>query len=87
MRLILPEVSAPLTVQGMNAEHRDEPPGADLHARWCGGWAGRPARLPDLGVVLGAGQFRTYPSADELVKPFVGACCRDHVMIFITNAL
>jgi len=24
-----------------------EPPYADPHVRWCGGWAGQPARLPD----------------------------------------
>jgi len=24
-----------------------EPPSADPHARWCGGWGGRPPWLPD----------------------------------------
>src|SRR5713101_5447002 len=26
---------------------RPEPPSADPHARWCGGWGGRPPWLPD----------------------------------------
>jgi hypothetical protein len=25
-----------------------EPPYAEPHVRWCGGWAGKPARLPDF---------------------------------------
>ena len=27
-----------------------EPPSADPHARWCGGWGGRPPWLPGLGA-------------------------------------
>ncbi len=31
--------------------HHVGPPSADLHAGWCGGWAVRPARLPDLAAI------------------------------------
>jgi hypothetical protein len=30
-----------------------EPPYAEPHVRWCGGWAGKPARLPDFGRFAG----------------------------------
>ena len=31
--------------------NRSQPPGADPHARWCGGRDGQPSRLPDLSGV------------------------------------
>ena len=37
---------------GASLLHFGEPPSADPHARWCGGWAGKPARLPDLFGVM-----------------------------------
>ncbi|MGM0491184.1 MAG: hypothetical protein ACQESR_31035, partial [Planctomycetota bacterium] len=46
---------------GSRLESFVEPPYADPHVRWRGGWAGQPARLPDLcsgKVRVGGGSAR-----------------------------
>jgi len=37
-----------LTLLRIRTKSFVEPPYAEPHVRWCGGWAGKPARLPDL---------------------------------------